>query len=193
MASIQVTRRHCLKMMCGILFITTSHMVHHGQTDLLSGYVDMKFKIPESSRTDMEPSAAAVTFTRCLTHRLLKQSAARETDGQFGMNTPRGRQSLMRVKPTEATMLLRWTQTRYAIKLQMRPLLWRRGCAGGEVPAAIVRGRTLPCRSTNILTPQKKRSRIGWISPPWSCCSSEGASMDDVRTEGKKPMAQKMV
>ena len=129
MASIQVTRRHCLKMMCGILFITSSHMVHHGQTDLLSGYVEMKFKIPESSRTDMELSAAAaVTFTRCLTHRLLKQSAARETDGQFGMNTPRGRQSLMRVKPTEATMLLRWTRTRYAIKMQMLPLLLRRGC-----------------------------------------------------------------
>ena len=69
-------------------------MVHHGQTDLLSGYVEMKFKIPESSRTDMELSAAAVTFTRCLTHRLLKQSAARERDGQFGMNTPPSRPSV---------------------------------------------------------------------------------------------------
>ena len=79
-------------------------------------------------RTAMELSTAAVTFTRCLTHRLLKQSAARETDGQFGMNTPRGRQSLMRVKPTEATMLLRWTtRTRYAVKLQDYPVLWRRG------------------------------------------------------------------
>ena len=59
----------------------------------------------------------------------------RERDGQFGMNTPRGRQSLQRVKPTEATML-RWTRTRYAVKLQVQPLLWQIGCAGGEAQVA---------------------------------------------------------
>ena len=82
-------------------------------------------------------------------------------------------------------MLLRWTQTRYAIKLQMRPLLWRRGCAGGEAPAAIV-GGAHPAAQVYKYFDAAKKALADWMD----LSSLEGASMDDVRTEGRKPMAQ---